>query len=123
MTIRMGWNRTLLQQVRVLTVRLWLHYWRSPDFSFSRLLVIAFTSFLLGSIFMNQHYTTVADVQSRVTVIAFTIKLGGTYNLYTIIPFTTAQRAIFYRERSSGMYGTWAFIAATWVEGERITSL
>jgi len=94
-------------QVKLLASRMGAHYWRSPDFSFSRLMVISLISVIMGCIFVQQDYKTVADTQSRIAVISFTLMLGGTYNLYTIIPFMTEQRANFYRERSSGMYATW----------------
>jgi len=36
--------------------------------------------------------------------------------MYTIIPWATSQRAVFYRERAAGMYSTRAHIVATVVE-------
>lgn len=44
------------------------------------------------------------------------VMLGGIYNLYTMIPFFTSQRAVFYRERSAGMYSNAAYVFSTWVE-------
>eukprot|EP00658_Telonema_sp_P-2_P022526 TRINITY_DN19002_c0_g1_i1.p1 TRINITY_DN19002_c0_g1~~TRINITY_DN19002_c0_g1_i1.p1 ORF type:complete len:1600 (+),score=403.82 TRINITY_DN19002_c0_g1_i1:44-4801(+) len=91
-------------------------YWRSPDFSFSRFMVIFFVSALVALIFQQQDYKEVADIQSRVSVIAFCVMLGGIYNLYTVIPFATENRAVFYRERSCGMYGNTAYVFSSWVE-------
>ena len=93
-----------------------IQYWRSPSFSFSRLFVIFFVSGLVALIFQQQEYTNAAAVQSRCSVIAFMVMLGGIYNLYTMIPFFTSQRAVFYRERSAGMYSNAAYVFSTWVE-------
>jgi ABC-type multidrug transport system permease subunit len=93
-----------------------IQYWRSPSFSFSRLFVIFFVSGLVALIFEQQDYKNAAAVQSRCSVIAFMVMLGGIYNLYTMIPFFTSQRAVFYRERSAGMYNNAAYVFSTWVE-------
>jgi len=93
-----------------------VQYWRSPSFSFSRLFVIFFVSGLVALIFKQQTYDNAAAVQSRVSVIAFMVMLGGIYNLYTMIPFFTAQRAVFYRERAAGMYSNSAYVFSSYVE-------
>merc|ERR1711918_339902 len=42
--------------------------------------------------------------------------MGGLSNLYTIIPFSTENRAVFYRERASGMYTEKSYVMSSWVE-------
>jgi len=106
-------SRTQFSEVLHRTV---IQYWRSPSFSFSRLFVIFFVSGIVALIFQQQEYKNAAAVQSRCSVIAFMVMLGGIYNLYTMIPFFTSQRAVFYRERSAGMYSDAAYVFSTWVE-------
>eukprot|EP00656_Telonema_subtile_P011661 TRINITY_DN15787_c0_g1_i2.p1 TRINITY_DN15787_c0_g1~~TRINITY_DN15787_c0_g1_i2.p1 ORF type:complete len:1225 (-),score=456.96 TRINITY_DN15787_c0_g1_i2:126-3800(-) len=103
-------------QFSALIGRCFTQYWRSPDFSFSRFFVIFFVSAIVALIYEQQEYHQAADVQSRVSVIAFAVMLGGIYNLYTVIPFATENRAVFYRERASGMYTNTAYVFSSWVE-------
>jgi len=111
-----GFKASTVVQLKQLLHRSTLMYWRSPNFSFARLFVIGFVSLLMGAVIFKQEPKTAADVQTRITVVGFSIMLGGTYNLYTIVPWTTNQRAVFYRERSSGMYSSWSYVAASIVE-------
>ena len=85
-------------------------YWRSPEFSLNRLAVVALFALIFSSIFFQQKLRDVADVQSRVILLFFFISLMATYNMYTIIPFALARRALFYRERATGMYSLFAFM-------------
>lgn len=79
-------------------------YWRAPEFSLSRLVVILFVAILNTMVFWQQEYHTAAEVQSRLTVIKYMAFLSGIYNLFTIMPFAIEKRALYFRETSSGMY-------------------
>jgi ABC-type multidrug transport system ATPase subunit/ABC-type multidrug transport system permease subunit len=91
-------------QIYLLLQRCTRTYWRSPEFSLSRLVVIVIVGLIVTSIFWQEKYDSAASVQSRINSITFIIMLAGIYNCYTVLPFTIEKRALFYREVGSGMY-------------------
>jgi ABC-type multidrug transport system ATPase subunit len=92
------------KQIYLLLQRCTRTYWRSPEFSLSRLVVIVLVGMIVTSIFWQEKYDSAASLQSRINSITFIIMLAGIYNCYTILPFTIEKRALFYREVGSGMY-------------------
>lgn len=97
-------------QVRHLLARARRGYWRAPEFSLNRMIVIAFVAVLNTMIFYKQTYTNAPQVQSRLSVISWMAILAGMYNLFTIMPFQIAKRALYFRETSSGMYSILAAV-------------
>merc|ERR1712080_740644 len=89
-------------------------YWRSPEFSLSRILVVLLVGIIITATFWQQDYKTAADTRSRIISISFMLMLTGAYNLFTIMPFQIEKRALVFREISSGMYSS---IAAVFSDG------
>jgi ABC-type multidrug transport system ATPase subunit/ABC-type multidrug transport system permease subunit len=99
---------TFCEQCGLLMKRANYTYWRSPEFSLSRILVILMVSVIISMCFWQQEYSTAAEIQSRISAISFIIMLAGALNLFQIMPFTIEKRALFYREIGSGMYSRMA---------------
>lgn len=103
-------RKSFFVQVQYLLGRARQGYWRAPEFSLNRLIVITFVAVLNTMTFFQQKYTTSAELQSRITVMMFMALLSGLYNMFTIMPFQIAKRALYFRETSSGMYSILAAV-------------
>jgi len=103
-------KQPFVKQLWYILVRNLRVYWRSPEFSLSRLMVIFLVGTILAVTFFQQKYSTAADIQSRISAVSFIVFLSGAYNMFTIIPFTIQRRALYYREVASGMYSALAAV-------------
>uniref|UniRef100_A0A7S2SDN1 ABC transporter domain-containing protein n=1 Tax=Mucochytrium quahogii TaxID=96639 RepID=A0A7S2SDN1_9STRA len=99
-------------QVKYLLKRNFLVYWRTPSFSLIRFTIMAAISLVVGLIFVGSAMRNASEIQSRISVISIIVTVIGNYNVFTIIPFLFSHKALFYRERSSRMYSTWAYSVA-----------
>jgi ABC-type multidrug transport system permease subunit len=106
-----------------------LEYWRTPSYSLLRWLVMLFFAFVTGLTFLQQQMMNAAGVQSRVGVMNLILLLTANYNSATIVPFVFSRRALFYREKASGMYApfiyaiTLQFVEAPYILIEVILSV
>jgi len=96
--------RRIYKQILYLVIRNMKTYWRTPEFTLSRLVVILVIGTLITTTYWQQSYESAADIQSRINAIMFMMMLTAAYNLFTIMPFQIEKRALIYREISSGMY-------------------
>jgi len=106
--------RSELTQIKFLLVRNFQTYWRSPEFSLNRLLVVMLFTIVFACFFFRSELNNMGDVVGRIVNVFFFSSLTCIYNLYTIVPFALSRRALYYRERSANMYSVWAF---NWAEG------
>ncbi|KAG2536935.1 hypothetical protein PVAP13_9NG237000 [Panicum virgatum] len=86
-------------------------YWRSPQYNLNRMvmtLVIALTFIVL----YWRHAKILNNEQDLFNVLG-AMYLGviqlGVYNDQSIIPFSTMERIVMYREKFAGMYSSWAY--------------
>jgi len=106
--------RDQMTQIKFLLMRNFRTYWRSPEFSLNRILVVSLFTSIFACFFYHNELHTVADLEGRIVNIFFFSSLTCMYNLYTLVPFALSRRALYYRERSANMYSVWAF---NWAEG------
>jgi ABC-type multidrug transport system ATPase subunit len=106
--------RSQMTQIKYLLIRNFRTYWRSPEFSLNRILVVTLFTTIFACFFYHNELRTVADLEGRIVNIFFFSSLTCMYNLYTLVPFALSRRALYYRERSANMYSVWAF---NWAEG------
>ena len=96
-------------QLQLLMKRNLVEYWRSPNYSLLRWTLVLFFAIIDGTTFLRQQMKNVAGVQSRVGIIFQLAILTSNYNNSTIIPFIFQRRALFYREKASGMYQSFIY--------------
>lgn len=106
---------SFLTQYQWVLKRNFAELWRSPDFSFLRFVVVTLFAGIFVSIFFQQKVENMADMQSRILCITFSMSLSAMFTMMTIIPFSINRRALFYRERGSGMYHAVVFSMAAGV--------
>jgi len=109
---RMQFHTSYFRQYSCLLFRNFTELWRSPDFSFLRFVVVVAFAVMFVAIFYQQKVENMADIQSRILCITFSMSLASMFTMLTIIPFTINRRAVFYRERGAGMYHSAIFAAA-----------
>jgi len=106
-------------QIRLLSIRNFIEYWRTPSYGFYRMMIVGGLALLIGCAFVDKRgiITSSADVQSLVSSINLLVNVLANYNVATVIPFLFTRKALFYRESASKMYAPSAFaIANNFVE-------
>lgn len=91
--------------------RMRLIYWRSPNYNLARLTVSATIAFILGSLFLrkrNPDSFTENDMRARFSVIFLSFIITGIMAILGVLPVMTRIRDMFYRHRTTGMYGSTA---------------
>ncbi|KAL8555070.1 hypothetical protein ACS0TY_003028 [Phlomoides rotata] len=89
-------------------------YWRSPSYNLKRSFYILIASFLFGFLFWGQA-KNIQNEQSLLTLLGSmysSVMFCGINNSQSILPHISRERPVFYRERFSGMYASWAYSAA-----------
>jgi len=110
--VKRPYVRGILVQTMALSSRLERQYWRTPEFTFGRMVVSFFFAMVFGLTFFQTELHNAADVQSRVILLFFFGNLLSMFNMYTVVPFSLQRRAVFYRESATGMYSTWSYVMA-----------
>ncbi|CDY65557.1 BnaCnng47680D [Brassica napus] len=91
-----------------------LSYWRNPSYNLTRILFMCFTSVICGVLFwqkakkINTQQDLFNVLGSMYTVVLFT----GMNNCSTVLFCIATERNVFYRERFSQMYTSWAYSLA-----------
>mmetsp|Transcript_7924 Transcript_7924/g.14521 ORF Transcript_7924/g.14521 Transcript_7924/m.14521 type:complete len:1594 (+) Transcript_7924:169-4950(+) len=107
-----GYPTSFGTQFAVLLKRNFLIYWRQPSYSLVRFVMMLTIALVVGLVFVGRDVQNASTIQSRVAVINIVVTIIGNYNIFVIVPFLFSQKALFYRERSSQMYSTWAYTLA-----------
>ncbi|KAG2433733.1 hypothetical protein HXX76_008097 [Chlamydomonas incerta] len=89
-------------------------YWRMPAYNLLRLLVTIALGLALGTLYWGRgdNRTTLLGVLDIMGALYTTSLFLPMTNCLTVMPVVASDRAVFYRERSSGMYGSAVFAAA-----------
>ncbi|CAL9225463.1 unnamed protein product [Arabidopsis halleri] len=91
-----------------------LSYWRNPSYNLTRIIFMCFTSMLCGILFwqkakeINNQQDIFNVFGSMFTVVLF----SGINNCSTVLFCVATERNVFYRERFSRMYNSWAYSLA-----------
>ncbi|KAI3428353.1 hypothetical protein D9Q98_006733 [Chlorella vulgaris] len=115
-TYATSWN----MQRAVLTQKFFKIYWRSPNYNFVRFLMTLMIAIILGLVYLGEGDldpagADVATVQNIMGLIFVVCIFLGMYNLMTIQPVMSAERTVFYRERSSSYYSPGPYAIASGV--------
>jgi hypothetical protein len=79
-------------------------YWRNTGFNYTRAITQLALGIIYGLVFLNLAVNDFAGVTSLKGGIFMALGFGGVLNCSTVMPVIAAERAVFYRERSSNMY-------------------
>jgi ABC-type multidrug transport system ATPase subunit/ABC-type multidrug transport system permease subunit len=85
--------------------RHWTSYWRNVDLNFTRLLVYTILGFVFGLFYLNVQTDTPGGVVSKLSLMFMACAFAGLIGQGIMLPVLAKERAVFYRERSSNMYG------------------
>lgn len=91
-------------QYKVVFHKAWLHYWRTPSYSFTRVLFFIIVAILYGTVFYQLEWNDVTGIQSRIGLIYSTTIFSGVAALQSVIPVLSDERVVYYRERASRTY-------------------
>lgn len=108
-----SYNTSSWTQFVYLMHRIGLTYWRSPNYTVSRVIVNIFIALIFASAYPQQVYDTQVGTISRAAVIYVTTLFCGILALLQVIPVMIAERPTFYREQQSRMYQVWIYSLTT----------
>eukprot|EP00457_Paulinella_chromatophora_P000510 gb/GEZN01000510.1/.p1 GENE.gb/GEZN01000510.1/~~gb/GEZN01000510.1/.p1 ORF type:complete len:1304 (-),score=191.80 gb/GEZN01000510.1/:351-4007(-) len=91
-------------QIKVVFTKAFLHYWRTPSYSFTRVLFFVVVACLYGTVFFQLQWADLPGIQSRVGLIYSTTIFSGVAALQSVIPVLSDERVVYYRERASRTY-------------------
>ncbi|KAL4146231.1 hypothetical protein PRNP1_012100 [Phytophthora ramorum] len=92
-------------QLRALTTKQRLTYWRNPQYNFMRVFLFPIFAIIFGTTFYQLSADSVKKINSHIGLIYNSMDFIGVTNLMTVLEVTCAERAVFYRERMSNYYG------------------
>jgi ABC-type multidrug transport system ATPase subunit/ABC-type multidrug transport system permease subunit len=105
--------RSFPAQLWILLRRTWVAYARNVPYNFTRIVVLCALALIFGLVYLRISDGDIAGVQSKISVIFLTLSFGAVLNYSTPLPVLERERPMVYRERSSGMYTSWAYSLAT----------
>ncbi|KAD2806219.1 hypothetical protein E3N88_39596 [Mikania micrantha] len=94
--------------------KMWLSYWRNPDYNLVRNIFTLIASLLIGITFWK--IGEKRESSNNLTTIVGALYVGvffvGMNNCQTVQPVVASERTVFYRERAAGMYSTLPYAMA-----------
>ncbi|CAH0493288.1 unnamed protein product [Peronospora farinosa] len=103
------WN-----QLRELTTKQRLTYWRNPQYNFMRVFLFPMFAVIFGTTFYQLSADSVKRINSHIGLIYNSMDFIGVTNLMTVIEVTCAERAVYYRERMSNYYSPLPYSLSLW---------
>ncbi|KAJ3342281.1 hypothetical protein HDU93_002754 [Gonapodya sp. JEL0774] len=103
------------QQIPIVTARLFTTYWRSPDYTFGRVIIS-----LINGILLSLSFFQVTGDRAGLFNRIFSVFMTAAFSVATVqvsMPFFTDMKTYFLRESAQGFYNWFAFsVAVTVVE-------
>lgn len=100
-------------QLRQLVLKFWRAYWRTPSYTLARTWMTLVVGFIFGSMYYRQgvvsNPASIGNVQNVMGIIFASTNFLGMTNLMATLPWTGAERTVFYRERGASMYDPFAY--------------
>ncbi|POM80711.1 ABC Superfamily [Phytophthora palmivora] len=108
---------TSFTQMKFVVTRFFRMYWRTPNYSLTRLVMSVFLAFIFGIVFTNPQYASYAGLSSGVGMVFMAALYLSLLAFNSVVPLTSAERPSFYRERASQTYNAfWYWFGSTVVE-------
>ncbi|EIE18006.1 putative pleiotropic drug resistance protein 3 [Coccomyxa subellipsoidea C-169] len=107
-------SRSLLSQFRLLLLKNFTVYWRTPEYNAVRMLSTTLLGLLFGSIYwhIGGRRDNAQTIQNIIGALVVSAMFIGTSNASTVQPVVDTERTVFYRERAAGYYSEYPFAAA-----------
>ncbi|KAL4527487.1 hypothetical protein Ndes2526B_g08823 [Nannochloris sp. 'desiccata'] len=107
-------------QLRELTRKYFLYYWRASNYNFVRIIMTLCISLIYGLTYLNEGKAirpgappaSVSTVQNIMGLIFSMSIFNGMFNAMTVLPLISAERVVFYRESAASMYAPRALALA-----------
>ncbi|KAK9054719.1 hypothetical protein SSX86_025798 [Deinandra increscens subsp. villosa] len=108
------YSQSLWGQFKSCIWKMWLSYWRNPDYNLVRNIFTLIASLLIGITFWK--IGEKRESSNNITTIVGALYAGvffvGMNNCQTVQPVVASERTVFYRERAAGMYSTLPYAMA-----------
>ncbi|PUZ75756.1 hypothetical protein GQ55_1G232600 [Panicum hallii var. hallii] len=86
-------------------------YWRSPEYNLRRIMMPVISALIYGVLFWKR--AKILNNEQDLFNIFGAMYLGsttvGSYSHQSVIPFSTTERIVMYREKFAGMYSSWSY--------------
>jgi ABC-type multidrug transport system permease subunit len=101
-------------QYKVLLVRYFKAYWRSPPYNTTRLILALCAALMIGSAYWSRgnNYGTTADVTNILGALFISVMFIGSINFQMIVPTFFMERPVMWRERASRFYAVLPWVQA-----------
>ncbi|GIL67171.1 hypothetical protein Vafri_20606 [Volvox africanus] len=101
-------------QLYLLVQRFLISYWRNPAYNLLRLVVTVLLGLALGTLYWDRGMkrSTLLGVLDIMGALFTTSLFLAMTNCLVVMPVVMSERAVFYRERASGMYSSVVFAMA-----------
>jgi len=111
LTFKTSFAASVSIQTRQVMKRFFIHYWRSPNYSFSRMVVNIILALLFGSIYYQIDKSTDTGIRSLTSFFFITCTFQGVLSMSNVLPVVQELRTVYYRERAAKSYSVSPFSA------------
>jgi ABC-type multidrug transport system permease subunit len=109
LTFENSYQSTYLTQISTVVHRTFVDYWRNVAYNFTRFCTLQFLGILFGLVWFQLDTSDIAGLNSKISAIFTTCAFCGVINSGTALPVLCRNRAIYYRERASNTYTSFAY--------------
>ncbi|KAJ0755525.1 putative ABC-type sulfate transporter [Helianthus annuus] len=94
--------------------KVWLSYWRNPDYNLVRNIFTLAAALMVGTIFwkIGKKRESNNNVNAIIGAMYSAVFFVGMNNCQTVQPVVATERIVFYRERAAGMYSSFPYAMA-----------
>ncbi|CAI9114209.1 OLC1v1014873C1 [Oldenlandia corymbosa var. corymbosa] len=94
--------------------KVWMTYWRSPDYNLVRYFFSLVAALMVGTIFwgVGTKRDNSNDLQKVIGALYAAVLFVGINNCSTVQPVVAIERTVFYREKAAGMYSSLPYALA-----------
>ncbi|KAK9066226.1 hypothetical protein SSX86_013547 [Deinandra increscens subsp. villosa] len=94
--------------------KMWLSYWRNPDYNLLRNFFALAAALMIGTIFwkIGKKRESSSTVTAIIGAMYGSVFFVGMNNCQTVQPVISTERTVFYRERAAGMYSSFPYAMA-----------
>ncbi|KUF90690.1 Elongation of very long chain fatty acids protein 6 [Phytophthora nicotianae] len=106
-----------LTQAKFLIQRFFNMYWRTASYNLTRFFLALTLGLMFGVTYVDAEYTSYAGINSGMGMLYCTTGFFGFITFSSVMPMTSQDRLVFYRERAAQTYNAlWYFVGSTVVE-------
>ncbi|KAC9560170.1 hypothetical protein E3N88_45634 [Mikania micrantha] len=108
------YSQSLWGQFKSCIWKMWLSYWRNPDYNLVRNFFTLATALMIGTIFwkIGKKRESSSNVTAIIGAMYSAVFFVGMNNCQTVQPVIATERTVFYREKAAGMYSSFPYAMA-----------